>query len=89
MAPSDSENTFRTASSGYSDWEYESASTFNDGNMPQLQPYMFDPRKAVVEKELACAEDSEDDDDRFANLDWHIKYDRICMIMSKGVFQFL
>ena len=69
MAASDSENSFRTASSGYSDWEYESASTFNGRNMPQLQPYMFESRKAVAEKEMACAEDSEDDDDRFANLD--------------------
>ena len=40
--------------------------------MPQLQPYMFDPRKAVAEREMACAEDNEDDDDRFANLDWHV-----------------
>ena len=57
MGSSDSENSFRTASSGYSDWEYESASTFNGGNMPQLPPYMFDPWKAVAEKEMACAED--------------------------------
>ena len=29
--------------------------------MPQLQPYMFDPRRSVAEREIACAEDSEDD----------------------------
>ena len=29
--------------------------------MPQLQPYMFDPRRAVAEGEMACAEDNEDD----------------------------
>ena len=38
--------------------------------MPQPQPHMFDPRRAVAEREMACAEDSEDDDDRFANSDW-------------------
>ena len=58
-----------TASSGYSDWEYESASTFNGENMSQLKPYIFDPRRTVAEREMACAEDSDDDDDRFANLD--------------------
>ena len=61
MASSDSENSLRTASSGYSDREYESASTSNDGNMTQLQPYTFNPRRAVAEREMACAEDSEDD----------------------------
>ena len=72
MASSDSENSFRAASSGYSDWEYEAALTFNGGNMPQLKPYMFEPMRAVAEREMAFPEDSEDDDDRFANLDWHV-----------------
>ena len=36
--------------------------------MPQLQPYMFEPMRAVAEGEMAYAEDSEDDDVRFGNL---------------------
>ena len=42
---------------------------FNDGNMPQTQLYMFNARRAVAEREMACAEY---DDDQFANLDWHV-----------------
>ena len=59
---------FRTVPSGYSDWEYESGSPFDSGNMPQLQPYMFEPMRAVAEGEMAYAEDSEGDDDRFGIL---------------------
>ena len=39
--------------------------------MPQLQPYMFEPMRAVAEGEMAYAEDSEGDDDRFRNFDWY------------------
>ena len=62
-------NSFRTVSSGNSDWEDESGSTFDGGNMPQLQPYMFEPMTKVAEGEMAYAEDSEDHYDRFGNFD--------------------
>ena len=42
---------------------------FNDGNMLQPQLYMFNGRRAVAEREMACAED---DDDQFPNLDLHV-----------------
>ena len=71
MASSDSENSFHTASSGYPDWEYESASAFNGGNMSQLQPYLFDPRKTIAERWLVTKV-VKMFDDRFANLDWHV-----------------
>ena len=37
--------------------------------MPQLQPSK--PMRAVAEGEMAYAEDSEGDDDRFGNFDWY------------------
>ena len=44
MATSDSEDSFHTASTSYSESEYDSDSTSNDGNGPQqIQPYMFEP----------------------------------------------
>ena len=39
--------------------------------MPKLQPYMFEPMRAVAEGEMAYAEDREGDDDRFGNFDWY------------------
>ena len=62
-------NSFRTVFIGYSDWEYESGSTFDGGNMPQLQPYMFEPMRTVAEGEMTYNKDSEDDDDRFGTFD--------------------
>jgi len=49
MASSDSENSFRTASSGYSDSECGSDSTSDGGSMLHIQPYMFEPKRAVSE----------------------------------------
>ena len=72
MASSDSENSFRTALSGYSDSECKSDSTSDDGSMLHIQPYMFEPKRAVSEREVACAEDSEDNDDRLGNLDCYV-----------------
>ena len=72
MASSDSENSLRTASSGYSDSECGSDSTSDGGSMLHIQPYMFEPKRAVSERKVACAEDGEDDDDRLGNLDWYV-----------------
>eukprot|EP00795_Rhopilema_esculentum_P011006 gene11006-19846_t len=72
MASSDSESSYRTASSGCSESEYESDSTSGGGNVPHIQPYMFEPKRAVAEKELAGVEDGEDDDGRFGNSDRHM-----------------
>ena len=72
MASSDSENSFRTASSGYSDSECGSDSTSDGEIMLHIQPYMFEPKRAVSEREVAFAEDGEDDDDRLGNLDWYL-----------------
>ena len=71
MASSDIKSLFCTVPSSYSDWEYESDSTFDGGNMPQLQPYMFEPMRASAEGEMAYAEDSEGGDGRFGNFDWY------------------
>ena len=73
MALSDSENSFYTASSSYSESEYESDSTSDGRNVPQIQPYMFEPKRAVADREMASAEDSEGDDDRLGNLDWYVQ----------------
>ena len=72
MATSDSEDSFHTASTSYSESEYDSDSTSNDGNGPQIRPYMFEPRRAVVEREMADDADGEDGDDRLGNLDWYV-----------------
>ena len=72
MASSDSENSFRTASSGYSDSECGSDSTSDGGSMLHIQPYMFERKRAVSEREVACAQDGEDDNDRFGHLDWYV-----------------
>ena len=37
--------------------------------MPQLQPYMFEPMRAVAEGGMTYADDSEDDDDHFGTFD--------------------
>ena len=54
MASSDSENSFRTASSGYSDSECSSDSTPDGESMLHIQAYMFQPKRAVSEREVAC-----------------------------------
>ena len=72
MASSDSENSFRTASSGYSDSECGSDSTSDGGSMLHIQPYMFEQKRAVSEREVACAEEGEDDNDHLGTLDWYI-----------------
>ena len=74
METSDSEDSFHTASTSYSESEYGSDSTnstSNDGNGPHIQPYIFEPRRAVVEREMVDA-DGEADDDRLGNLDWYV-----------------
>ena len=72
MASSDSENSFCTASSGYSDSECGSDPTSDGGSMLRIQPYMFELKRAVSEREVACAEHGEDDDHRLGNLDWYV-----------------
>ena len=72
MSFSDSDNSLRTASRGYSDSECESDSTTDGGSMLHIQPYMFKPKRAVSEREVACAKDGEYDDDRLGNLDWYV-----------------
>ena len=83
MATSDSEDSFYTASS-YSESEYESDSTSDGGNVPQIQPYMFEPRRAVAEREEMAGADGEEDDDRLGNLDWYVEQDRISRTMPRG-----
>ena len=72
MASSDSENSFRTASRGCSDSECGSDSTSDGGSMLHIQPYMFEQKRAVSEREVACAEDGEDDNDHLGTLGWYI-----------------
>ncbi len=62
MASSDSEILYRTASSSCSESEYESDSTSDGGNVPHIQPYMFGPKRAVAEREVAGVDEDGDDD---------------------------
>ena len=75
MSGTESENSFCSSSSSDLESEYDSDSnSTSDDSLPaQIQPYMFEPRRAVVdrpneEKENMDAE--EDGDHRLGNLDW-------------------
>ena len=49
---------------------------------------MFESRRAVAEREMACSEYSEYSDDCFRNLDWYLLHARISKIMPEGCFTF-
>ena len=76
MAGTESENSFCSSSSSDLESEYNSdSSSTSDDNLPaQIRPYMFEPRRAVVDRPNEEKEENmdaeEDNDHRLGNLDW-------------------
>ena len=71
---SETESSFCLSSSSDLESEYDSdSSSTSDDNLPaQIQPYMFEPRRAVVDRpnEEENMDAEEDNDYRLGNLDW-------------------
>ena len=75
MSGTESENSFCSASSSDLESEYDSdSSSMSDHNLPaEIQPYMFEPRRAVVDRpneEEENMDADENNDHRLGNLDW-------------------
>ena len=73
MSETESENCFCSSSSSDLESEYDSNSTSDDNLPAQIQPYMFEPRRAVVDRpneEEENMDAEEDNDYRLGNLDW-------------------
>ena len=56
-----------------SEYDSDSSSTSDNNSRAQIQPYMFEPRRAVVDRpneEEENMDAEEDNDHRLGNLDW-------------------